>query len=223
MQEAAVREKGIKPEAEQCARRSRNWALAHGAVYDERTGKLVKKKKQIAEPLGALVKTIVEVQEGTFQPDRENDELTKALGNKEHIGRTRGLGSAIPWRSGFTEESQTYRSRERAKKQKAQEEATRIESIERQQAKLRELYLLQQKALEELKSQGATQHQEQLEHASGDRSQRRSSMASTEVPMDRYPVDDITKKTSCEMHVPMKNISMKVVVGYVLPSGPGQT
>jgi hypothetical protein len=45
MQEAALREKGIKPETEQWPRRSRNWALAHGAVYDERTGKLVKKKK----------------------------------------------------------------------------------------------------------------------------------------------------------------------------------
>jgi hypothetical protein len=44
-----------------------------------------------------------------------------------------------------------------------------------------------------------------------------------EAPMDRYPVDDISKKTSCEMHVPMKNISMKVEVGYVLPSGPRQT
>jgi hypothetical protein len=41
--------------------------------------------------------------------------------------------------------------------------------------------------------------------------------------MDHYPVDDITKKTSCELHVPMKNISMKVAVGYVLPSGPRQT
>jgi hypothetical protein len=105
----------------------------------------------------------------------------------------------------------------------AQEEATQIESIERQQAELRELYILQQKALEELKSQVATQHQQQLEHASGNRSQWRSSVASTEVPMDHYPVDDITKKTNCELHVPMKNISMKVAVGYVLPSGPRQT
>jgi hypothetical protein len=51
-------------------------------------------------------------------------------------GRTRGLGSAIPWRSGFVEESQTYRSRERAKKRKVQAEATWIESIERKQAEL---------------------------------------------------------------------------------------
>jgi hypothetical protein len=90
------------------------------------------------------------------------------------------------------------------------------------------LYLQQQKALEELKSQGATQHQQQLEHASGDSSQRRSSVASIdlrvgEAPMDHYPVDDISGKTSCEMHQSMKNILMKVAVGYALPSGPGQT
>jgi hypothetical protein len=86
----------------------------------------------LLNPLRELVKTIAEVQEGTFQPDRENDELTKALKNKEHTGRTRGLGSAIPWRCGFAEDNQTYRSRERAKKQKAEEEATWIKSIERQ-------------------------------------------------------------------------------------------
>jgi hypothetical protein len=43
-----------------------------------------------------------------------------------------------------------------------------------------------------------------------------------EAPMDRYPVDDIGGKTNCEMHQSMKNISMKVAVGYALPSGPGQ-
>jgi hypothetical protein len=43
-----------------------------------------------------------------------------------------------------------------------------------------------------------------------------------EAPMDRYPVDDIRGKTNCEMHQSMKNISMKVAVGYALPSGPGQ-
>jgi hypothetical protein len=86
MQEATLREKGIEPETEQWPRRLRNWALAYGAVYDERTGKLVQKKKQIAEPLGELVKTIAEVQEVMFKPERENDELTKACGNKEHIG-----------------------------------------------------------------------------------------------------------------------------------------
>jgi hypothetical protein len=40
--------------------------------------------------------------------------------------------------------------------------------------------------------------------------------------MDRYPVDDISGKTNCVMHQYMQNISMKVAVGYALPSGPGQ-
>jgi hypothetical protein len=71
MQEDALREKGIEPETEQWPRRSRNWALAHEAVYDERTGKLVQKKKQIDVSLRELIKTIAEVQEGTFQPDRD--------------------------------------------------------------------------------------------------------------------------------------------------------
>jgi hypothetical protein len=109
------------------------------------------------------------------------------------------------WRSGFAEDSQTYISQERAKKRKAQEEATWIESLERQHAELREMYLKQQKALDELKLQGTAQPQQQLEHASGDPSQRRSSVASMEVradeaPMDRYPMDDIRGKINYEMH-----------------------
>jgi hypothetical protein len=64
MEEAALREKGIEPKTEHWPRRSRNWALGHGAVYDKRTWKLVQKEKQIAEPLRELVKTIAEVQEG---------------------------------------------------------------------------------------------------------------------------------------------------------------
>jgi hypothetical protein len=43
----------------------------------------------------------MEVQEGKFHLDRENDELTKALKNPEHTGRIRGMGSAIPWMTGF--------------------------------------------------------------------------------------------------------------------------
>ena len=39
--------------------------------------------------------------------------------------------------------------------------------------------------------------------------------------MARYPVDDITERKNCELHQSMKNISMKVVVGFALPSEPG--
>ena len=38
--------------------------------------------------------------ERTFQPDRERDELTCALGNLEHPGRTRGK-DVVSWKYGF--------------------------------------------------------------------------------------------------------------------------
>ena len=53
-----------------------------------------------------------------FVPDRENDELTAALGNPEHPGRTRGHG-AKPWKLGFLQDADSYRSRQRKKAKEA--------------------------------------------------------------------------------------------------------
>ena len=57
------------------------------------------------------------VKDGDFIPDRENDEITLALGNKEHDGRTRGTIGSQSWRTGFPEERKKYpdRSRQRRK------------------------------------------------------------------------------------------------------------
>ena len=52
---------------------------------------------------------------GSFQGTRENDMLSVALGNKEHPGRTRGLGLYVPWKHGFQDESGMYRRRKRNK------------------------------------------------------------------------------------------------------------
>jgi hypothetical protein len=87
IQEATIREKGIIPETHGWPISSRNWVLGHGGGYDMQTGKLIQ-KKEISEPVTALVTTIAEVRDGKFDPDRENDELTKALANPEHTGRT---------------------------------------------------------------------------------------------------------------------------------------
>jgi hypothetical protein len=59
-----------------------------------------------------------EVKKGTHITNRENDVLTQALGNKEHLGRTIGAG-LVPWKIAFEEESFTYwsRSRGRAKQE----------------------------------------------------------------------------------------------------------
>jgi hypothetical protein len=64
-------------------------------------------------------------------------------------------------------------------------------------------------------------------------SQWRSSVASTEVPADehdariiddapgsRYPMDDVREMTNCELHQPIKNITVKVASGDALPCLP---
>ena len=70
--------------------------------------------------------------QGSFQADRERDILSAALGNKEHPGRTRGIGLYDQWKDGFSKDSETYRSRKRAK---AEREAELREEI---RASLRE-------------------------------------------------------------------------------------
>ena len=54
-----------------------------------------------------LQEAIQAAAEGTFQPDRERDELTYALGNPEHPGCTRGKGM-VPWKYGFRDYIESY-------------------------------------------------------------------------------------------------------------------
>jgi hypothetical protein len=90
--------------------RLRNWILAHGSSYDSKIGELIHNNETIVVSHKDLVEAIKEVQEGKFHPDIENDELTKALNNKEHRGRTQGFGAAVLWRTGFSGDEDTYRS-----------------------------------------------------------------------------------------------------------------
>jgi hypothetical protein len=47
---------------------------------------------------------------------RKNDQLKEALGNPEHIGHIRGVGSQMPWKHGFLKDSTSYKKRDRYKK-----------------------------------------------------------------------------------------------------------
>jgi hypothetical protein len=60
------------------------------------------------EPAQRVKAVHEEVANGTFNPNRENDQQTRALGNKEHQGRTRGFG-LIPWELSFPDDISTYR------------------------------------------------------------------------------------------------------------------
>jgi hypothetical protein len=49
-----------------------------------------------------------DAQAGLIRVDRENNELTHALGNAEHTGRTRGKGAGVPWKEGFSHQEDPY-------------------------------------------------------------------------------------------------------------------
>ena len=82
---------------------------------DPVTEKCVWTNEQMNTPIEKLQEYIEKAQQGTFIPDRENDELTEALGNPEHPGRTRGTSGSLSWKAGFPDAS-GYKRRERKKK-----------------------------------------------------------------------------------------------------------
>jgi hypothetical protein len=65
---------------------------------------------------------------GLIRVDRENDEPTHALENHEQTRQTRGKGSGVLWKEGFSlhEDPYGYKSRKRKKDR----EADRISNIE---------------------------------------------------------------------------------------------
>ena len=87
--------------------------------------------EQLAIPIKKLQEAIKPVQEGMFIPDREKDEMTEALENPEHLGRTRGTPGSVPWVHRFPDIG-GYRSRER----KGNAEATKMQRLTARLAKL---------------------------------------------------------------------------------------
>ena len=96
--------KGIIPETKDFPERSKRWLYGHGAPLDPETGKLVpreKNKEKIQHVTKELVKAIGKVRDGTFKPDRENDELTLALGNPEKKDEHEAIAPIIRGTKGF--------------------------------------------------------------------------------------------------------------------------
>ena len=87
---AEIKAKGLSPGTEKVPERAGNFLMAHGMTLDMETGELVLRdptKKTVLTPLKDLETAIAEVEAGTFVPDRDNDEPTKALKKPEHGGR----------------------------------------------------------------------------------------------------------------------------------------
>ena len=80
--------KGFEQETLNWPDRSRTWFFGVGGTLDPETGKCVWTDEELEIPVKKLQKYIAATQQGTFIPDRENDELTEALGNPNYPGRT---------------------------------------------------------------------------------------------------------------------------------------
>jgi hypothetical protein len=163
-----------------------------------------------------------DAQAGLIRVDREYDKLTHALGNPKHTGRTRGKGASVPWKEGFSQHEDPYGYKSR--KRKKDREADQIGKVECELADMKRM-------MHQLSQGGGARLQE--DPALDLNSQRRSSMAFTEVPADehdariiddapgpRYLVDDVREMTNCELHQPMKNMTFKVASGDTLPCLP---
>ena len=108
-------QKGIEPETMHWPDRCRTWFFGAGGTLDPVSGWCIWTDKQLETPLRKMRQYIKAAHAGTFIPDRENDELTMALGNPEHPGRTRGTPGSLPWRAGFPDAG-GYKCHDRRKK-----------------------------------------------------------------------------------------------------------
>jgi hypothetical protein len=73
-----------------------------GSVY------IQKKHDEDPLPIDAIRSATKDVEEGMFHPEREKDELTRALGNDEHPGRTRTTPGSKPWKLGFPSKRRNF-------------------------------------------------------------------------------------------------------------------
>nr|AAK91330.1 Putative hydroxyproline-rich glycoprotein [Oryza sativa Japonica Group]AAP53159.1 transposon protein, putative, CACTA, En/Spm sub-class [Oryza sativa Japonica Group] len=203
--EASLIERGNEPATAKWPDRSKFWYYAHGGTLNPVDGSLVF-SDQIREAASRLTDAVEASSQGTFRPDREKDELLLALQTPEHPGRTRGKG-VIPWKIGFKEDIHTYRSRMRSKK----DTEVKIADLEYRDP------------------------QPYIPPAMVSPSGNRSSCASTgqvgSQSIDAMqtqdettcPIDEITQRTPCELHIPFKNLSIKVASGMAIPTDPSGT
>ena len=85
--------RGIVPPTLDWPKRAKHYYFAYGGKLNPEDGSLLP-GDQIRETTAHLVELIRLAAEGSFVPDQENDELTMAIGTKEHPGRCRGKGVA---------------------------------------------------------------------------------------------------------------------------------
>lgn len=176
-----------------------------------------KKAKYNDPKVDEVEKIVLEVNEakerGDFQPRREHDVLTEALGRPEHRGRVRGMGSRYSWKSVDSWQSDatsSFHTRQRYKadlKQQGYQQAMK-EMIEKT---IQETLTSEDPRLFELRSQMLRQH--------GLAVQPRQEAAGPQ----EYPVDRINEHEYAELYIPVGRRGKKklAATGNVFPPARG--
>jgi hypothetical protein len=217
-------EQNVVPETSYLERRASHFLLARGTSIED-NGRMAFRNERVQELAQKIVEVHVQSSQGSFHPSRENDELTQALGNKEHPGRTRGVGM-VPWKAGFPDALHLYK---RPKKGREDDVEARInERVDERVAHLmaqrdREIELKMQRFQEQLLAQTHKQADD-AELMIPSPGARKSSQASVVLPDEEgvdHPVDHITEPTKCSLHVFAAGTTLKVAEGQAFPtSGP---
>ena len=137
---------------------------------------------------------------------REDDLPTKALGNKEHRGRTQGVGSSVPWKYGFPDYAWQYKKRTSNKAEKDTSLEAKIQASIR--AELTSEFdekpeLMRAKIRQEIREEqqnpqaAATVAHEEL----GSPTKKRSSCASTELAENPTSVDSAADHITVTMNL----------------------
>ncbi|KAJ1254818.1 hypothetical protein BS78_K321500 [Paspalum vaginatum] len=206
--EADLEQKGITPATQGWLDRLKRWYFRHhGTLVDD--GTLVYKDDKAKE----IAERVIE------------DDLSLILQNPDYPGRTRGYGN-LPWKLAFSADAESYRIRHRSK---AIQEA-RVHNLENELAQPKasipnEVARQVAVAIESIRMQGILPPPANM-HSPEDPGHTRvyrSSCASTDLPDQRYPVDEIEHRTRCELHIPAMNLttryhSEEIPEGYLVVS-----
>lgn len=224
-QEEELIRSGVTPITAGWAPRSKHWVLGRATASSD--GSLSYNNPRVQEVSQRIADKHVESSEGSFQADRENDELSVALGNKEHPGRTRGVGARVGWGQAFPEDAYRYRKRKISRADR--EEQMRQEMLaaveQRVQLRMDEQQLRINEQVQQMVQLALSQQAQRDNTVVPSPPGRRSSCASTPLlqvaDQGHYPVDDITVATPCKLHVPAMNISIEAAVGMAYPCEEG--
>jgi hypothetical protein len=185
--------------------RTQHWLLAQSNLTED--GTLVYKKKEVDVVQQKALQVGAKQRLCLFQSDRENNQLMEALGNPEHTGLIRGVGSQILWKHGFLKDSISYKKRDRYKKALEEKIEEKVNM------------LFENKFMTFIQNL-SQQHGSPSLHLLAPQAANLSSMGSTIGLGTWYPMDDITVDTPCHLHIPLGRVGNKtkeVATGVVAP------